>query len=210
VVPGSALITPVGEEAVASAAAAAGPDDEMPQTEAAVRPMPEELPAVRAKRILGVLTEAVRFAHELTHVPSRSWCSVREQVKGLDDRRCRRAGPSQTDELQPNYHFLGKLTILTLVHVSSGAVFAVVGPMGVNPHMAQAVLNILDCRGLQEIAIRTDQEPSVQFFSEVRANLTARISTEVSPRTSRASVGGVERTNQEMGWASMFVLRSWP
>ncbi len=62
-VPGSSLIMPVhwapgmeaaGAPALASAAAAAGPEDaEAPQTEAAVRAKPKELPAFRAKRIPG-------------------------------------------------------------------------------------------------------------------------------------------------------------
>ncbi len=64
----------------------------------------------------------------------------------------------------------------------------------------QAVLNILDCWGSQEVTFRTDQEPSVQALAgEVRSKRTHRTLIEVAPRTSPASVGGVERANQEMG-----------
>ena len=139
-----------------SAAAAAGPEDsEMPPTEAAVRAKVEEDQPARAKRIPGEPTAAERAAHELTHVPSRSWCSVCVQAKGIDDRHCKRAGPTEIDEVQADYQFLGKITILTLVHVNSSATFGVAGPKGVNPYMVQAVLNILDCWGIQEVTFRT-------------------------------------------------------
>ena len=90
--------------------------------------------------------------------------------------------------------------ILTLVHVNCSTTFGVAGPKGVNPYMVQAVLNILDCWGIQEVTFRTDQEPSVQALAgEVRPKRTHRTLIEVAPRTSHASVGGVERANQEMG-----------
>ncbi len=84
--------------------------------------------------------------------------------------------------------------------MSSWATFGVVGPKGVNPYMVQAVINILDCWGLQEITPRTDQEPSVQALAtEVKAKRTSRALLEVVPKTSHASVGGVERASREMG-----------
>ena len=113
--------------------------------------MPEELPAGRANRILGEPRKAKRFAQELTHVPSRSWCSVCVQA---NDRHCKRAASAEIDEVQADYQFLGKITILTLVHATSSATFGVAGPKGVNPYMVQAVLNIFDCWGIQEVLRR--------------------------------------------------------
>ncbi len=72
-VPGDALITPVGAEAVASATAVVGPGAEMPQTEAAARAKPEELPAVSAKRI-PVSLHTKRFAHEFDLDPCEQRC----------------------------------------------------------------------------------------------------------------------------------------
>ncbi len=108
------------------------------------------------------------MAHELTHVPNRSWCRVCGQAKGIDDRHGKRAGPSEIDEAQADYQFLGKLAILTVVHVNSSSTFGVVGPKNVNPYIVQAELNILDCWGVQEFTLRTAQGPSVQALpSEV-------------------------------------------
>ncbi len=87
------------------------------------------------------------------------------------------------------------------MHLNSGATFGVAGPKGVsNPNMVQAVTNIFDCWGIQEVTFMTDQEPSAYALAaEARAKRTGRTLIQVAPKTSHASVGGVERANREMG-----------
>ena len=144
-------------------------------------------------------------AHNLTHLPYRSWCPhcVRGKGKTMDHRR---AGK---DKLVPEIHvdhcFMGSQTdvttrcIVVAKDYSSKSVMASVVPVNgsSNEFPAKRINAFIRELGLeaQDLVLRGDQEPALQdLLAEVgRRRVPAKTFYEVSPVGSSASNGVAER-----------------
>ena len=128
----------------------------------------------------------------LTHIPSRNWCSVCVRSKAHDDPHFRQGHERFGDEVQVDYYFMDHLSIFNMVHMSSGAIHAILGPQGLNAYMIKTAVAAIDGWGLDKITLKQDQEPAV-------ANRRESIVVEAAQRANCQGVGGVERTSSELG-----------
>ena len=107
-----------------------------------------------------------------------------------------------------DYHFLGSekhpgeptLTLLTIKLVGTGAVHSILGHKGVSGYMIAAVCGALEVWGVDQIVLKTDQEPSIIALGAEIAEYRRPRGTicRTVPRESHASLGAGEQANQEI------------
>ena len=142
-------------------------------------------------------------AHELTHLPYRSWCSHCVRGRGRADDHRPSDGIREVPLISTDYLFLGdeaesKLTILTVYDSASGMTFANPVPSkGVmHAYPERALAGNLTLLGYRELRLRSDQEPAILALKrKAVAHVTARVLLEESPIGDSQSNGAVERAN---------------
>lgn len=149
-------------------------------------------------------------AHELTHLPFRSWCShcVRGRGRVADHRK--QDGERGVDELHVDYCFMGSAdsetrTILVAKHIQTKALMGSVVPIKGASHEFPAMRIKAFCKELgleySDLVVKGDQEASIQdLVREItRVRAPAKTIPEQSPVGSSQSNGHVERGIQGIG-----------
>ena len=149
-------------------------------------------------------TEEVK-EHNLTHLPYRNWCSICVQAKGKDlDHRKAVGNEREVSEYCFDYCFPGdelgfKLTILSgrerLTGMNFGVAVPTKGSSGkfVVDKALEFVEEVGDAK--EKIILKTDQEPSIQYFIKdfMEQREEGRTIVEESPVGSSGSNGVAER-----------------
>ena len=130
-------------------------------------------------------------AHQLTHVPFRSWCDHCVRGKAVDDAHRPRIDPHRGEaKMGMDYFFLAKATDLQHAKAVLNCGF----PVGCSllSHGGEGT-------GRTRLIIISDQENAVKNLMDMirdsRTHGTAVIHT---PKGSSASAGGIERANYEV------------
>ena len=122
----------------------------------------------RSKPLPKELSIEERRAHELTHLPARSWCETCVKSFGLEDPHRRRRGGRDLPDLQVDYTFVGRqgekelicaLHAIDTEFLARTVILADKGPIG---FVIQGILEFLGEIGRKRIVIRSDDEPAVK------------------------------------------------
>ena len=153
-------------------------------------------------------SRAEREAHDVTHMPYRSWCRFCVMGRGVERRH--EARPAERDADRPKVHvdyayLSGDSTpVLVAKDRRTGLTFAaaVSRKGGGDPHAARLLARWIDALGCQEVTIRTDGESCVKELvkcvREMRATGTTTV-LETSPPGDSAANGTAERANGIIG-----------
>ena len=158
-------------------------------------------------------TKAEVDAHNVTHLPFRSWCSacVRGRGKSVGHRRI--GADVKADEQLPtisiDYGFFGQqegdspstLPVFIVVdRRSKGIWIHPVPAKGVeHPWPTKALMNNLDLMGYKRLIMKSDQEPSITaLVSAIKHGWHGEIIAEASPKGESKSNGEVERAVQSV------------
>ncbi len=88
-------------------------------------------------------------------------------------RASRKGTTGWATRFRTDYCFLGHLSVLSLVHMNSGAIHAILGPKGVNAYMIKTAVAAIENWGLGKIVLKNDQEQA--FTALVREIKTAQV-----------------------------------
>ena len=166
---------------------------QLEEGEATRRPKRRELPANVSKKEFD--------AHQLTHLPFRSWCDHCVRGKGVDDAHTPRIDPHRGEAF-----FLATATdpphamaVLNCLDFQSGAVFSAMVLRGGDQYALAVALEAIKFTGRTRLIIMSDQENAVEnlvdMIRDIRTHQTAMINT---PKGSSASAGGFVRANYEV------------
>ena len=145
-------------------------------------------------------------AHQLTHLPFRSWCDHCVRGKAVDDAHRPRIDPHRGEAKLGMDYFLARATgrqhakaVLNCLDFQSGAVFSAMVVKGGDPYALAVVFGAIKFTGRTRLIIMSDQETAVKnlmyMIRDSRTHETAVINT---PKGSSASAGGIERANCEV------------
>ena len=146
-------------------------------------------------------------AHQLTHLPFRSWCDHCVKGKAVDDAHRPRIDTHRGEAKKGmDYYFLARATdpqhakaVLNCLDFQSGAVFSAMVVKGGDPYALAAALEANKFTGRTRLIIMGGQENVVKnlvdMIRDSRTHETAVINT---PKGSSASAGGIERANYEV------------
>ena len=146
-------------------------------------------------------------AHQLTHLPFRSWCDHCVRGKASDDaHRPRKDTVKGESRWGMDYFFLARgddpqhaKAVLNCLDMPSGAVFAAMVVKGGDPYALAVATEALKFTGRTRVTIMCDQENAVKklvdMVRESRTHETVLLNT---PKASSASAGGIERANYEV------------
>ena len=127
------------------------------------KPLPKE-PSIEERR-----------AHELTHLPTRSWCETCVKSFGLEDPHRRRRGGRDLPELQVDYMFMGRrgekelICALHAIDTEFLARTVIRADKGPIDFVFQGILEFLGEIGRKRIVIRSDNEPAVKALVQAVA-----------------------------------------
>ena len=138
--------------------------------------MPELLPEEqhirpRSKALPKEPSIEERRAHELTHLPARSWCETCVKSFGLEDPHRRRRGGRDKPELQVDCTFMGRQELICALHaidtefLARTVIRADKGPIDFVIH---GILEFLGEIGRKRM-IRSDSEPAVKALVQAVA-----------------------------------------
>ena len=171
-----------------------------------------------AQRARGILvpkgpSAAERTAHELTHLPYRTWCEfcVKGRAKESPHTKVTKDDKLKGDDwpvVQADYAFMhnfgdkdNKVTMLTVVDTESGATVATACPKkGHDPFVERVVRSGLESFGLMsDLIIQTDKEHGpMDVMRRVAAMRKSRMQLRRTPKGSSASNAFVERMHQTL------------
>ena len=146
--------------------------------------------------------------HDLTHLPYRNWCPICVKAKGKElDHRKSIDEPKGLSEYSFDYCFPGdelghKLTVLVGKEKTTGMSFATTVPTkGASGKFAvDKAIEYMEEIGdhTSKVIVKTDQEPSIQFFVKdlIESRPEGQTIVEESPVKSSGSNGVVERAAQ--------------
>ena len=146
-------------------------------------------------------------AHQLTHLPFRSWCDHCVRGKAEDDAHKPRIDPHRGEaRMGMDYFFLARATdpqhakaVLNYLDFESGVVFPAMVVKGGDPYALAVALGAIKFAGRTWLIIMSDQENAVKnlvdMIRDSRTHETAVINT---PKGSSASAGGIERASCEV------------
>ena len=146
-------------------------------------------------------------AHQLTHLPNRSWCDHCVKGKAVDDTHRPMIDPHRGEaKMGMDYFFLARATdpqhakaVLNCLDFQSGAVFSAMVVKGGDPYALAKVLKAIKFTGRTRLIIISDQENAVKnlvdMIRDSRSYENAVINT---PKGSSASAGGIERAHHEV------------
>ena len=146
-------------------------------------------------------------AHQLTHLPFRSWCDHCVRGKAVDDAHRPRIEQYRGEaKMGMDYFFLARATdpqhakaVLNCLDFQSGAVFSAMVEKGGDPHASAVALEAIKFTGRTRLIIIRDQEKAVKNLMEmVRDSRTYETAVIHTPNGSSASAGGIERANCEV------------
>ena len=158
-------------------------------------------------------TKAEVDAHNLTHLPFRSWCSACVRGRGRSIAHRRIGTDVKEDEqistISIDYGFFGTsegqvpntLPVLIVRDRRSKSTWSHPVPSkGVeHPWPAKALMNDLDMTGYKRVILKSDQEPSiVALVNAVKHGWHGEIIPEASPKGESKSNGEVERAVQSV------------
>jgi len=161
----------------------------------------------KAKPTPPLPSPAERAAHELTHIPSRPWRRVCIQAKARSDGHRKRVKGFDKDdvlELHVDYCFITdglgeEMTVACLSWPWVGSVFATVGVKGRSGFVARAIQAVLEVWGVNELVLRSDQEPAVMALTDlVRELRVPKVTIPQRSQLTSQSLGGGERSNQAL------------
>ena len=165
------------------------------KSEEAQRPKHRALPANVSKEEFD--------AHQLTHLPFRSWCDHCVKGKAVDDAHRPRTDTHRGETKTDMDYFLARATdpqhaVLNCLDFQSGAVFSAVVVKGGDPYALAVAIEAIKFTGRTRMIILCEQENAVKNFVDIfrdsRTHETAVINT---PKGSSASAGGFERAHYE-------------
>ena len=163
----------------------------------------EEARKASAKALPAFPSDEERQAHELHHLPFRSWCALCVAGRARDDVHKRGKGGEKSTiaVVSLDYCFLSRdddldvATVLVLnlrPHGACGA--AQVVHKGANEFSVESVLHYLDLWGITDVVLKTDQEASIQALTaEVQKRREHPTTIELSPKGSHQSNGAAEQ-----------------
>ena len=161
--------------------------------------------AASAKALPQYPSDAERLAHELHHLPFRSWCQFCVKGRARDDpHKVQGSEKSTVPVVSLDYCFLNRddeqdtATVLVMNLRPHGAAGAVQVPnKGASEFAVDSVLHHLDLWAVTEVVLKTDQENSIlAVVAEVKKRRAHPTSVEMSPKGSHQSKGPAE---QEVG-----------
>jgi len=139
-------------------------------------------------------SELEQTRHKLTHLPPKLWCPLCVKARSRDDPyfkqdRTEKYGESLTgvEVVQMDYTFVEVLKILTmyLVGRSLGAA-TMVQSKGAEDYAVSWAVKVLQVWQVEEVIIRTDQEPSIQAVAgQIRDRRAQSTTLQSVPRRSR-------------------------
>ena len=127
------------------------------------KPLPKE-PSIEERR-----------AHELTHLPARSWCETCVKSFGLENPHRRRRGGRDLPELHVDYMFIGRqgekelICALHAIHTLFLARTVIRSDMGPIDFVIEGILEFLGEIGRKRIVIRSDNGPAVKALVQALA-----------------------------------------
>ena len=109
-------------------------------------------------------------AHQLTHLPNRSWCDHCAKGKAVDDTHRPMIDPHRGEaKMGMDYFFLARATdpqhakaVLNCLDFQSGAVFSAMVVKGGDPYALAKVLKAIKFTGRTRLIIISDQENAVK------------------------------------------------
>ena len=146
-------------------------------------------------------------AHQLTHVPFRSWGDHCVRGKAVDDGHRPRFDPHKGEaKMGMDHFFLARATdpqhakaVLNCLDVQSGAVFSAMVVKGGDPYALAVALEAIKFTGRTRLIIMSDQEYEVMNLVDmIRDSRPHEIAVINTPEGSSASAGGIERANYEV------------
>ena len=146
-------------------------------------------------------------AHQLAHLPFRSWCDHCVRGKAVDDAHRPRIDPHRGEaKMGTDYFFLVRATdpqhakaVLNCLDFQSGAVFSATVVKGGDPYALAVALKAIKFTGRTRLIIMTDQENAVKNLVDmIRDSGTHETAVINAPKGSSASARGIERANYEV------------
>ena len=179
--------------------------EEEPQAE---EEMPEAKHPVVLKGPADPTTEEI-LAHNVTHLPYRSWCPHCVRGRGKSAAHARRDKEKETSmpTIAVDYHFLGEkegdekcLPCLAVRDLKSRVTGdSVVISKGTNKYSLEFLTKFVDGLGYKEIILKSDQEPAIRDLCEnFKATWHGNVVPEMSPVEDSESNGGIERAIQSI------------
>ena len=116
-----------------------------------------------------------RRAHELAHLPARSWCETCVKSSGLEDPHRRRRGGRDLPELQVDYMFMGRrgekelICALHAIDTEFLARTVIRADKGPIDFVIRGILEFLGEIGRKRIVIRSDNEQAVKALVQAVA-----------------------------------------
>lgn len=152
-------------------------------------------------------TEEEIAAHNVSHIPMRSWCKICVGSKADDAPHQRVKNMSRVPLIQADYFYMwaesdeDKATVLGITDCESDALGAAMLKDEVpETYAVYFMKNTLDFWGRTKIAFRMDQEPAIMKLTSELKKQRAPLETllEHAPRHSHQSVGEAEGGNKRL------------
>ena len=148
----------------------------------------------------GAPSEKERKAHELTHLPYKSWCWICRAARGYTGAHVHADELSEIAIISADYFFMGEsegpgcIAALIVKDCRTKSIIALaVLRKGKDPYVVQRFVQAISFFGYKRCIVRTDQEPSiVALVDEVRDSWTGELMHEKSPVGDHRANGWVE------------------
>ena len=165
----------------------------------------EETRRPKHRALLANVSKEEFDAHQLTHLPFRSWFDHCVKGKAVDDAHRPRIDPPRGEAKMGMDYFLARATdpqhakaVLNGLDFQSGAVFLAMVVKGGDPYALAVALEAVKFTGRTRLIIMSDQENAVKKLVDlIRDSRTHEIAVINTPKGSSASAGGIERANYE-------------
>ena len=130
----------------------------------------EETRRPKHRALLANVSKEEFDAHQLTHLPFRSWCDHCVRGKAEDDAHRPRIDPHRGEaKMGMDYFFLARATdpqhakaVLNCLDFQSGAVFSAMVVKGGDPYALAVALEAIKFRGRTRLIMMSDQENAVK------------------------------------------------
>ena len=167
---------------------------QLEESEEARRPKHRALPANVSKEEFD--------AHQLTHLPFRSWCDHCVKGKAVDDAHRPRIDPHKGEaKMGMDFFFFARATdpqhakaVLNCLDFQSCAVFSAMVVKGGDRCALAMALEAMKFTGRTRLTIMSDHENAVKNLVDmIRDSITHETAVINTPKGSSASAGGIER-----------------
>ena len=148
-------------------------------------------------------SSAERELHELTHLPFRSWCEMRQRAKGLQGQH-KHQSQKKSSVIQLDHSFykvpgpVQNLKILSFIETSTSMCGAVIVPdLSANQVGVKALKQFTVVNGLTDRVLQCDGHSGLMKFQD-QVGKDLSLPTQISPPYSHQSQGTVERFHKTL------------